>query len=161
MSIAPATYRQVKYIRSLTTQHDWSQNGTTGATITEVLQGGCPDRVAASAAITYLLGCDPVSRPKAATGYYRHGDTVYAVVNSRSRPGAVYAKRLVIRGTRGHWVYARGVARDLAAAGLTPLSLSEAARLGHQFGVCVCCGRTLTDPQSVERGIGPVCAKRL
>lgn len=27
-------------------------------------------------------------------------------------------------------------------------------------GTCCCCGRTLTTPESVESGIGPVCAKK-
>jgi len=31
---------------------------------------------------------------------------------------------------------------------------------GLQTGTCSCCGRELTDPESVERGIGPVCAER-
>jgi len=35
-----------------------------------------------------------------------------------------------------------------------------AARYGHELGVCGICGRTLTDPVSIEAGIGPVCAKR-
>lgn len=29
---------------------------------------------------------------------------------------------------------------------------------GKQFGSCACCGRELSDPVSVERGIGPICA---
>lgn len=31
---------------------------------------------------------------------------------------------------------------------------------GHQSGRCSCCGRELTDPDSVDAGIGPVCAKK-
>lgn len=30
----------------------------------------------------------------------------------------------------------------------------------YHEGVCACCGRTLTVPESIERGIGPECAKR-
>lgn len=32
--------------------------------------------------------------------------------------------------------------------------------LGIKTGQCCCCGRELTDPVSVERGIGPICADR-
>jgi hypothetical protein len=32
---------------------------------------------------------------------------------------------------------------------------------GHETGNCSLCGRTLSDPLSVQMGIGPVCAKRL
>lgn len=34
-------------------------------------------------------------------------------------------------------------------------------RYGHELGHCGYCGRTLTDPVSRERGIGPVCASKL
>lgn len=40
-----------------------------------------------------------------------------------------------------------------------PLSEEETGKLGKQFGFCVRCGATLTDPVSVANGIGPVCAK--
>jgi hypothetical protein len=29
---------------------------------------------------------------------------------------------------------------------------------GHEIGSCAICNRTLTDPESIERGIGPICA---
>lgn len=35
------------------------------------------------------------------------------------------------------------------------------AEYGHQKGRCGICNRTLTDPESIARGIGPVCADRL
>ena len=43
------------------------------------------------------------------------------------------------------------VAADPAAA---------ATAHGHEFGNCSCCGRELTNPESVARGIGPICAER-
>lgn len=36
-----------------------------------------------------------------------------------------------------------------------------AAQMGGETGVCALCGRELTDPESVERGIGPVCYGKL
>jgi uncharacterized protein DUF6011 len=36
---------------------------------------------------------------------------------------------------------------------------SKASRIsGQNFGICCCCGATLTDPVSIEAGIGPICA---
>ena len=32
---------------------------------------------------------------------------------------------------------------------------------GKQIGSCGHCGRTLTNPESIERGIGPICAERM
>jgi len=43
------------------------------------------------------------------------------------------------------------VAADPAAA---------ATAHGHEYGYCACCNRELTNPESVARGIGPICADR-
>tara|TARA_R110000765_G_scaffold170696_3_gene275707 strand:+ start:8218 stop:8799 length:582 start_codon:yes stop_codon:yes gene_type:complete len=46
---------------------------------------------------------------------------------------------------------------------LTELNEDPAAVIsdsGHANGQCACCGRELTNPESVELGIGPVCATR-
>lgn len=40
------------------------------------------------------------------------------------------------------------------------LPLEEVGRLGVASGTCLVCGRRLDDPESVDRGIGPVCAAR-
>jgi hypothetical protein len=34
-----------------------------------------------------------------------------------------------------------------------------AVKWGKMTGRCSCCGRTLSDPVSIERGIGPICAE--
>jgi hypothetical protein len=36
--------------------------------------------------------------------------------------------------------------------------IKSAVAYGQQTGICACCGRELTDPDSIERGIGPICA---
>ena len=38
--------------------------------------------------------------------------------------------------------------------------LSAAVSHGKQTGACACCGRELSDPESIARGIGPVCAEK-
>jgi len=38
--------------------------------------------------------------------------------------------------------------------------LTAAIRYGKVSGECSCCGRELTDPQSIEQGIGPICARK-
>lgn len=38
--------------------------------------------------------------------------------------------------------------------------LTAAIRYGKVSGECSCCGRELTDSQSIERGIGPICATK-
>lgn len=35
-----------------------------------------------------------------------------------------------------------------------------AIRYGRQTGSCACCGRALSNKQSIEAGVGPVCAEK-
>jgi hypothetical protein len=41
------------------------------------------------------------------------------------------------------------------------LTYDEALHYSAQFNECVICGRALTDPKSVAKGIGPVCIKTI
>ena len=50
------------------------------------------------------------------------------------------------------------VKETIMAAANDPLT--AAIRYGKLSGECSCCGRTLTDPQSIDRGIGPICAEK-
>ena len=36
----------------------------------------------------------------------------------------------------------------------------KAIDYGRETGTCACCGRTLTDPKSIELGIGPICIEQ-
>lgn len=38
--------------------------------------------------------------------------------------------------------------------------LAAAVAYGKRYGACSCCGLTLTNPLSVEKGIGPICQKK-
>jgi len=51
-----------------------------------------------------------------------------------------------------------GDAEIVARVAADPAAAAEAH--GHEFGQCSCCGRELTNPESVARGIGPICAER-
>ena len=42
----------------------------------------------------------------------------------------------------------------------TKLTEDTAAKLGKLYGTCVICNRRLTDEQSIERGIGPICLEK-
>lgn len=103
-------------------------------------------------------------RKDAAPGYYissTAGDFLVVVSN---RAGThTYAKRLELSKTadgrtKARWVYAPGA--GFKVADLNPMTLTEAAKFGHLHGVCFVCCKRLTDPESVKRGIGPVCAKK-
>lgn len=119
----------------------------------------------ASAIIDGMFKLPKINYAAAAPGYYVKNGNVYVVVENKAKT-ATYAKKMVVltnaKGAKvGRWEYAPGVGRNIAAEGLAPLTVTEAARLGRLHGACMVCGRTLTDPNSVERGIGPVCAGKL
>lgn len=89
-------------------------------------------------------------------GFYRCGAGVAEVV--RTKDGQrLYAKILDVH--TGRWAYAPG-----AMSSLQPedrLTLSQAAALGKEWHRCMVCGRELTNEDSIDRGIGPVCATKL
>ena len=97
---------------------------------------------------------------EATPGYYvsLSSDVVYCVKWNKAKTHT-YAVQLVINGNHAKWVYAPGIGKTLA--NLTPLSIDEAKRLGRLHGVCVVCAKPLTKPDSVELGMGAVCAAKL
>lgn len=156
-----ATENQIAYVRSLAASRPALTGDAPQAfTVAAILAGEPVSVSAASDAIDYLRTNVPAAAPADEGMYVDSRGTVYRIVASRSS-GRPYAKKLVIRDGRGTWVYAPGAANRIGAAGLVALTVAQAAAMGHQYGVCVCCGRELTDAKSVEAGIGPVCKKRL
>lgn len=98
-------------------------------------------------------------QPDAKPGYYiTDSKDLYCVVENKAKTHT-YAKKLIIQANRGKWVYAPGAAKVLANS--SPLTVEEAARLGHLHGFCVICGAPLTTPKSVSAGIGPTCLQNL
>jgi hypothetical protein len=92
-------------------------------------------------------------------GLYKVGTEVFKVRASRSS-GHLYAMVLTDNGDRsGSFEYAPGAMRKILPE--HRMSLEDASRFGHTFHFCVCCGRQLTRKESIERGIGPICASKL
>lgn len=88
------------------------------------------------------------------------GQTVYRVKVS-ANTGNLYACRLDT--TQGipaadRWIY-EGQA-PLRTVNLTPLTKDLATTYGHTTGICARCGADLSNPESVARGLGPVCATK-
>lgn len=82
-----------------------------------------------------------------------------------SNPGAVYVKEkrdYIGKILDGKFYARRGVESETVQRLLQTLENPEAAavRYGRMTGQCGCCGRELTNKESVARGIGPICAER-
>jgi hypothetical protein len=88
-------------------------------------------------------------------GYYADGEEI-AVVKMNRDGTRKYAMRFV----EGSWAYEPGLISKVAK-GWGRLTVEQAAEYGKLYGRCMICGRTLTDPESIERGIGPICAGKL
>lgn len=90
-----------------------------------------------------------------AVGVYQRDGAVIRVYPARNG-GHLLAKRY--DADSDNWVYLGAATRFVRAS--MRMSLEDAQRFGHDFGVCACCGRMLTDPTSINDGIGPICAKK-
>lgn len=170
---APATDRQLDYIRALkdgrVIDDKWR------ARIERDLAAGMT-KLAASKVIDWLL---KQPRPTAAVakvtgtvsarsnppvptvGHYKHNGILYAVVDRKRGRRTTRVLKQLHQNPDGSWSW-RGALigwRDLVPV-WQALTLNEAAKFGHTTGTCLVCARTLTDPESVARGIGPVCASR-
>lgn len=90
-------------------------------------------------------------------GFYEYENTVYKVVHAVNGSGRQYAKALDLE--TGEWAYAPGAIKTVTLLA-SKLTLDKAKELGQLYGMCVRCGRTLTDETSIAAGIGPICAGR-
>lgn len=127
----------------------------------------------------------PASRPEPEAGIYLYGGRMYRVylgqqsgkmlvkqVDAQFSGTACYCSDLqgvncgVCRGdverrkvTDVTYTYLGSATGNLPPAARR-LSLEEVGSIGIAWNHCVICGRRLDDPESVDRGIGPVCAKK-
>lgn len=103
-----------------------------------------------------------IRKPKVITeGMYKVGETIYKVVRAVNGSGFLYVKKLVHKsGSRGSFQrVCEGGMKLLEAEGVR-LSEEEAKQFGKLYGFCCCCGRMLTDEESIRLGIGPVCKQK-
>lgn len=170
-----ATQKQIQFIQRLQAERDLT--GPAWVTMLDYMReqwrAGEFTKAEASSTIDALLTAPYKAKadttPEAATvdqpveledGFYGLNGLIVKVQHGKES-GRQYA--LVMepgeQGERGSWVYGPGVVRDLTPA--HRLTTEEAAAFGHVYGICGICGATLTDPESIERGIGPVCAGKL
>ena len=88
------------------------------------------------------------------SGMYLHNDTAFRVYQANNG-NYLLVKALV----DGDWEY-RGTPKRCGLTAEMRMTLDQAKQYGKSTGVCVCCGRTLTNPDSIELGIGPICRSK-
>lgn len=156
-TITPATDKQIAFLNRLAGERDFDIAAIHA--IVADANAGTASRKSVSTAIDILLSKPhkPVVHEDGDSigeGYYFVNGLIYKVVASKSS-GNLYAKVFSEHG----YEYAPGAMRLIPTA--TRLTLEQAAEAGVRTGRCVICAKELTDPESVERGIGPVCAARI
>lgn len=85
-------------------------------------------------------------------GFYSQNDEIFKVKESRA--GRKYAMRLTDDG----FEYAPGAIGKIQSE--NKMTLDEAKEYGKMTGNCMCCGRILTNENSIAEGIGPICASK-
>lgn len=101
------------------------------------------------------------------SGYKRPIYRAEGLVISRAPDNGVNAGALYVKDADkqylGKVVDGRYLGKEAAKEALAVIAENprEAAiRYGQRTGTCACCGRALTNHQSIELGIGPICASR-
>jgi len=147
-SVRMATSGQISYIRSL--------NDQAGTILSE---SDIKAITFADASKTIdMLKAAKNNAPKASTtnavteGMYKVGERIFKVQAAKST-GNLYAKELI----EGSFEYVAGAISIVRSKGIR-MTLDEAKEYGKRTGQCCQCGRTLTVKESIEAGIGPICA---
>jgi hypothetical protein len=182
METAPASEKQIRFVRSLVREREIPVAGRTpdearliarAEDALEAEQTRFLGKREASDLITWLMAqprrpreASTTAQPEIGIYVLQDGTIVQAKMNQRKTN--VYTKRWVeIRGERlvdateehvhGEWEYDPALKARLGSARV--MTLQEAKDFILRYGQCVRCGRRLKAAQSVERGIGPVCIK--
>lgn len=101
-------------------------------------------------------------------GVYRKDNNIFKVQQAVHGSGGMYAKRLMfIDGAshesvdgEDHWIFQYEPGAISLLKPEHKMSLEDAKEFGQVYGVCVRCGATLTDENSIAAGIGPICATK-
>lgn len=165
-TLNPATPKQIAFLKKLAAERPmWRNVENMHDDVIERL-----DKKSISAMIDLALAIPKeatTTKPAsiASEGMYRNPDTgaIYKVQRAVHGSGRNYAKELlelpVRDGKKTHeFVIARGMVYKLKPE--WKMTLEEAKVWGALYGSCCVCGRTLTCEDSIELGIGPVCATK-
>lgn len=150
----PASEKQLSTIRTAAAERAFDLSGIDLDKLTGGRNGS------ASALITALFQMPRVdgqgtTRFEPEAGFYRMGEDIVQVKVSKA--GHWYAQLGVkVPGRKSlKWDY---VGRRIDLAGAEKMTEAEAGRF---YGYCMICGALLEDPDSIKRGIGPVCQRRI
>jgi hypothetical protein len=154
-----ATEKQMGLLRKLIDEKDLSTLGDSGQRkVNYFTRGNLPTAAGASAFIDTLLALPDQAARVVEAGVYTCDETCVTYrVYLGQQSGKMLAAGVVEHGDgTAEFVY-EGQADRLVTDSFRKLTIEEAARFGRATGTCIVCARRLDVPESVDRGIGPVC----
>lgn len=107
-----------------------------------------------------MMTLEPTKAPTE-MGMYRQTATGDLFRVYKAQTGSHLLCKRLVKLSSGNWTFIYAGAARTQVKAHERLGLDEAKEFGQQFGVCCCCGKLLTDPESVAAGIGPVCAGKV
>jgi Family of unknown function (DUF6011) len=106
-----------------------------------------------------------IRKPKIRLFYDTHSFEISRAPDNGLNPGSLYVKEQgaylgkIVYGV--FWPsYECTVESEDAVLNACANPLEAAVAYGQKFGICSCCGRTLSNQESIDLGIGPVCRER-
>ena len=142
-----------------------SQNARTVlAGLQDLYRSGQASAKFASSTIALLLKAPRATTPEEKTDieagvYVSEESGFYIRVYFGQESGRMLAKQVSFNEGTVSYAYL-GAAIKHVTADYRRCTLEEVGALGQFSGTCAHCGRRLDDPESVDRGIGPVCAEK-
>jgi hypothetical protein len=153
---APATDKQKAFVRTLLAERAGNPDAEVIRTRLNELREVAPMTAAdVSAAITALLEIPKSAAAEVEAGVYVLANGNLARVYFGQQSGHMLLKEVV----DGDLEY-RGQAHRFLA-GSRKATIEEVGNWGRATGTCLVCSRRLDDPESVDRGIGPVCYAKM
>lgn len=122
--------------------------------------GAKPVDVSVIASAFDTARCNGLMRPR-----LRLAGFVFSLAGAGKNPGAIYVKQgetYLGKIVDGRFYRSRDCAEDVASEVVRVASdpAASAVAYGRMTGKCSVCGRLLENQESIDRGIGPICARK-
>lgn len=166
----PASEKQISFLQSLVAQHDIEQlKGDLHERAFDLATGAdkfiskreASDLITALKALPKNKNEETKEEPPEGIHYFHPGQDesieIFKVQVAHQGSGRLYAKKLNQETGKFEYHGRKFPFHQLGEISL--LTLEKAKEFGDLYGMCAKCGATLTNEESIERGIGPICAK--
>ena len=157
---SPATAKQIAFISTLMDKA-YGENAPEAYALWAETESTSKEASAEIERLLAVINAKPKATNVIPNGVHMINGFVIRIRTSKT--GNQYGERLLTQIEQEEhgceWLYEGRKALKGASAD-TLLTLAQAKAYGAAYGVCAVCGARLKDIDSIEAGIGPVCAKK-